>query len=288
MPELRHLRVFAAVAEQLSFTRAAERLHMTQQSVSRTVGELERELGVTLLERTTREVRLTAAGTALLADGSEALRVAEAAFARAREVGTGELGRVRVGFSPAIGPLDRDDVVRALRPPGSSVSVALHEVRPGELRRLLRANELDVALTRASGERDDALHSVRLRPTPMVLCVPAGHRLAARSSVALADLDGERLLVASARGSAYTDLLVDAIEAAGAAVSIVEARVTGGATLLTEFNDDDVVALMPAGTSPRAGITVVDVDDFTVPMVLLWPAGRPSAAVERLRRALER
>ena len=68
MPELRHLRVFAAVAEQLSFTRAAELLHMTQQTVSRTVSELERELGVTLLERTTREVRLTPAGDALLAE----------------------------------------------------------------------------------------------------------------------------------------------------------------------------------------------------------------------------
>ena len=224
MPELRHLRVFAAVAEQLSFTRAAELEHMTQQTVSRTVRELERELGVTLLERTTREVRLTAAGEALLADGREALRVADAAFARAREVGTGQLGRVRVGFSPAIGPLDRDDVVRALRPPGSDVSVALHEVRPGELRPLLRSHELDVALTRASGARDDTLHSARLRPTPMVLCVPAGHRLAARASVTLADLDGERLLVASPRGSDYTDLLAGAVEAAGATVTLVEAR----------------------------------------------------------------
>jgi DNA-binding transcriptional LysR family regulator len=286
MPELRHLRVFAAVAEQLSFTRAAELEHMTQQTVSRTVRELERELGVTLLERTTREVRLTAAGEALLADGREALRIADAAFARAREVGTGQLGRVRVGFSPAIGPLDRDDVVRALRPPGSDVSVALHEVRPGELRPLLRSHELDVALTRASGARDDTLHSARLRPTPMVLCVPAGHRLAARAAVTLADLDGERLLVASGRGSAYTDLLAGAVEAAGATVTLVEARVTGGAALLTELAGTDVVALMPAGTPARDGIAVIDVEGFMVPLVLLWPAGRPSAAVERLRRAL--
>ena len=286
MPELRHLRVFAAVAEQLSFTRAAELLHMTQQTVSRTVGELERELGVTLLERTTREVHLTPAGEALLADGAEAVRVADAAFARAREVGTGELGRVRVGFSPAIGPLDRDDVVRALRPPGSNVSVALHEVRPGELRPLLRSHELDVALVRASGARDETLHSATLRPTPMVLCVPAAHRLAARSTVTLADLDGERLLVASARGSAYTDLLAEAAEAAGAQVTLVEARVTGGAALLTELAELGAVALMPAGTPPRDGIAVIDVTGFTVPLVLLWPAGRPSAAVARVRRAL--
>jgi DNA-binding transcriptional LysR family regulator len=286
MPELRHLRAFVAVAEQLSFTRAAELLHLTQQTVSRTVGELERELGVALLERTTREVRLTAAGASLLRDGVEAVRAADAAFARAREIGTGSLGLVRIGVSPAIGPLDRDDVVRALRPPGSDVSLALHEVRPADLRPMLRSHELDIALTRVSGERDETLHSARLRPTPMVLCVRAGHALAGRPAVTLADLDGERLLVASARGTSYTDLLVQAIEAAGAAVELVEARITGGAAFLTPLAEEHLVALMPAGTPPREGVAMVPVKHFTVPLVLLWPAGLPSAAVARLRAAL--
>jgi len=286
MPELRHLRVFVAVAEQLSFTRAAEHLHLTQQSVSRTVGELERELGVTLLERTTREVRLTPAGISLLRDGTEAVRAADAAFVRARQIGRGALGRVVVGVSPAIGPLDRDELVRALRPPGSDVSVALHEVRPADLRPMLRSQELDLALTRISGVDDDTLHSAQLRPTPTLLCVRAGHPLAERASVALRELDGARLLVASPRGTAYTDLLVEAIEASGARVETVEARVTGGAAILTELDHQDVVALMPAGTPPRDGIAVVPVDGFALPLALLWPAGRPSAAVERLRLAL--
>ena len=236
MPELRHLRVFVAVAEQLSFTRAAERLHLTQQSVSRTVGELERELGVTLLERTTREVRLTPAGVSLLRDGAEAVRAADAAFVRAREIGTGALGRVRVGMSPAIGPRDRDEVVRALRPPGSDVSVALHEVRPADLRPMLRSHELDIALTRVSGDDDDTLHSARLRPTPMVLCVPPSTARRA-ASVALRDLDGARLLVASPRGIAYTDLLVGRDRSRGRDVEVVEARVTGGAAFLTALAD---------------------------------------------------
>ena len=95
-----------------------------------------------------------------------------------------------------------------------------------------------------------------------------------------------RLLVASPRGTAYTDLLIEAIEASGARVETVEARVTGGAAILTELDHQDVVALMPAGTPPRDGIAVVRVDGFALPLVLLWPAGRPSAAVERLRLAL--
>ena len=91
MPELRQLRAFVAVAEELNFTRAAERLHLAQQAVSKSVGQLERELGVELLERTTREVRLTAGRRrAARAGGRDALAAADAAFAaRARRSAAG-------------------------------------------------------------------------------------------------------------------------------------------------------------------------------------------------------
>lgn len=83
MPELRQLRAFVAVAEELNFTRAAERLFLGQQAVSKSIRQLERELGVVLLERTTHEVRLTAAGAELLRDGRGALKAADTAFERA-------------------------------------------------------------------------------------------------------------------------------------------------------------------------------------------------------------
>ena len=286
MPELRHLRVFVAVAEQLSFTRAAERLHLTQQSVSRTVGELERELGVTLLERTTREVRLTPAGVSLLRDGAEAVRAADAAFvARARD--RDRRARARAGRG-----LARD---RAGRPRRGRPRAAPARVRrlgraargaPADLRPMLRSHELDVALTRVSGVDDDTLHSARLRPTPMVLCVPAGAPAggARRGHAARA---GRR---APAGGEpardAYTDLLVGAIEAAGARVEPVEARVTGGAALLTELAEQrrrradagrDAAARRDRD---RAGRGLRRAARAAV------AGGRPSAAVERLGLAL--
>src|SRR5215218_3008351 len=101
MPELRQLRAFVAVAEELNFTRAAERLHLRQQAVSKSVQQLERELAVELLERTTREVSLTPAGAKLLAAGRDALAATDAAFERARTIGRGLAGTVRVGVSPA-------------------------------------------------------------------------------------------------------------------------------------------------------------------------------------------
>lgn len=287
MPDLRQLRAFVAVAEQLSFTRAAERLHLAQQSVSKTIRELERELGVELLERTTREVRVTAAGQALLDSGRDLLRRADLAFAEAQEVGQGLTGTVRIGTTPPIGPTDHADVVRALRRRGPEVSVAFRELRPGDLERSLRAGEVDIALTRTAGAGEAGLDRAALRPTPMAVCLPAGHRLADAETIRIAELDGERLLTASRPGTPYTDLLLERLAAAGATLSPVEARVTGGSALLTQLVDAGAVSVIPIETPAVAGTVVVAVeDDLHVPLLLLWPAGRPSPAVRCVRDAI--
>src|ERR1017187_1336110 len=116
MPELRHLRAFVAVGEQLTFPRPAAVLPLRQQTVSGIVRDLERELGVELLERTPRAVRVPAAGLTLLEEGRRALRQADVAFDAARAGGTGQVGTVRVGATPPVGITDRADVVDALRP----------------------------------------------------------------------------------------------------------------------------------------------------------------------------
>jgi DNA-binding transcriptional LysR family regulator len=288
MPELRQLRAFVAVAEQLSFTRAAERLHLTQQTVSKSIDRLERELGVELLERTTREVRLTAAGATLLEAGGEALRAADEAFMRTRLVGAGLAGTIRIGVSPAIGPDDRAEVVQALRARGEDVSVSLHDFRPRELRALLRGQEIELALTRAAGTLDAALHAAELRPSRMVLYVPAGHRLAGAGTVRLEQIDGERLQVPSPPGTPYTDMLLARLAAAGVHVTAVEARVTGGAGIsLADLTTTGGVSLMPAGTPPPDGVVALAIEGgFTLPLLVLWPAGRPSAAVHALLEAL--
>ena len=117
MPELRHLRYFVAVAEELSFSRAADRLHMAASPLSQAIRQLEAELGVELFVRTTRHVELTEAGRRLLAEGSTALQAVEAAFADAVRAGQGVLGTLRLGSTPA----------------------ARHEIRPALLARLREA-----------------------------------------------------------------------------------------------------------------------------------------------------
>jgi DNA-binding transcriptional LysR family regulator len=282
MPELRQLRAFVAVAEELNFTRAAERLHMAQQAVSKSVGQLERELGVALLERTTREVRLTAAGSALLESGRETLGAADAAFAHARAVGRGLAGTVRVGVTPAIGPATREEVARVLRADASELSVSFHEVRPREVPQLLRDRTVDLVLARTSRDTPE-IDSAPLRPTAVELVVPAGHRLASRASARLAELDGERLLTWSAPGTPYTDLLVTRLSAAGARVEPVQSHITGGGET-PDLTETGTVALVPAGwpIGERNARVAIE-DDISLPLLVLWPAGLSLPAVQRLR-----
>jgi DNA-binding transcriptional LysR family regulator len=285
VPELRQLRAFVAVAEELNFTRAAERLHLAQQAVSKSVRQLERELGVELLERTTREVRLTAAGTALLESGREALVSADAAFDRARNVGRGLAGTVRVGVTPAVGADIRDEVVRALLDDAPDLSVSFHEVRPGEVLGRLRDHAVDLVLARTEPDAP-GVDSAALRPSPVELFVPRGHRLAGATAVRLSELDGERLLTWNLPGTPFTDLLVNRLAAAGARVEPVQARVHGRQAP-PELTETGAVALMPMGWPTGEDNVRLPIDDeISLPLLVLWPAGRPPPALEPVRQAL--
>jgi DNA-binding transcriptional LysR family regulator len=282
LPDLRQLRAFVAVAEELNFTRAAERLFLGQQAVSKSVSQLEKELGVALLERTTREVRLTPAGEALLTDGREALRRADEAFERASAVGRGLEGTIRLGVSPALAPPERAEAVAAVRAAAPDLQVSLHEVRPRDIAPRLREHAVDLVLSRTAPAAPE-VDSAALRPTRAVIRVGKDHRLAGRQRIALSELDGEKLQTYNPPGTPFTDLMVDRLRAAGATVEPVEARVLGLPTL----DPPDAVAIIAVGAP--AGDDSVDLetdDDLTLPLVVLWPAGTPTAAVARIREAM--
>jgi hypothetical protein len=121
----------------------------------------------------------------------------------------------------------------------------------------------------------------------MVLCLPIAHRLAGETAVSLAALDGERLLVPSAVGTPYTDLLIARLDEAGATVVAVEARVTGGGAILRDLVATGTVAIMPRGTSVPADVTSVAIADaMTLPLFVLWAGARPSPAARQLTRLM--
>jgi DNA-binding transcriptional LysR family regulator len=191
--ELRQLRSFVAVAEELHFRRAADRLHLAQPSVSQQIRTLEAELGVALFERNRRGAALTPAGEALLSEARELLARAERAAAIARATGSGERGRLRMSLTRSLTGGVAGAIVDAYRARYPEVELSLSLGTTMLHVEQLRAGEIDVGFVRPPLE-EPGLEELRLGREPMVCVLPRGHRLTRRSTVRPSDLRGEPLV----------------------------------------------------------------------------------------------
>ena len=190
--ELRHLRYFVAVAEELHFTRAALRLNIAQPPLSQQIRALEGELGVQLFLRTRRSVALTDAGQALLVRAREMLAAAQSLPGELQRVARGEVGLLRIGFSSTL-PLTKvlRDVVADHRRTHPDVALNLREMHSQQQFDGLLRGELDVGLVRYNESAPEGIRLVVLRRDPLRLVVPARHRFARRKSVAIAECRDE-------------------------------------------------------------------------------------------------
>jgi DNA-binding transcriptional LysR family regulator len=191
--ELRQLRSFVAVAEELHFRRAADRLHLAQPSVSQQIRTLEAELGVQLFERNRRGATLTPAGAALLGEARELLSRADRAARVARAIGTGERGRLRMSLTRSLTGGVAGAIVAAYRAQYPEVELVLSLGTTMLHVEQLYAGEIDVGFVRPPLE-DPGLEELRLGREPMVCVLPRGHRLTRRSTVRPRDLDSEPLV----------------------------------------------------------------------------------------------
>ncbi|UUZ60340.1 LysR family transcriptional regulator [Nocardioides sp. B-3] len=201
--ELRHLRYFRAVAEEKHFGRAAHKLHMAQPPLSQQIKQLEDELGVTLLQRTTRRVDLTPAGEAYLVRVRAILQAVDAAGDEAVRIGSGLEGRLVIGCVGSATYSLLPALARALRErmPGVDFAFRGEMLSPDQLD-ALRDGSIDLALLRPFRElSEDARVTVSpLREERYVVALPEGHRPAGRSKVRVADLRDEDLIVHSGHG----------------------------------------------------------------------------------------
>jgi DNA-binding transcriptional LysR family regulator len=192
--ELRHLRYFIAVAEELNFSRAADRLHMAQPPLSAAIRQLERELGVELFVRTTREVRLTDAGRAFLEGARRTLADAERAAQDAKRAGAGELGRLRIAFSwstrfdtlPALG--------RAFRASHPGVELLAQEMWNARMPPAFRSGSIDIAVSLCP-EISAELELAPIRKERLVALLPESHPLAREQAIPLSALADEEFIV---------------------------------------------------------------------------------------------
>lgn len=190
--ETRQLRYFLAVAEELHFGRAAERLGMAQPPLSRAIRELERQLGVALLERTTRQVRLTAAGKVLLRDARTALEAVSAAGQRARHAGS-HRPRLRLALKADTDGGLLPQILSAYAEEEHALPVELVLGGFGEQAQTLREGRADAGLLLTPFD-DRCLDTEPLLTEPLLAAMPAADPLAARRSLCLADLAGRSVL----------------------------------------------------------------------------------------------
>lgn len=192
--ELRHLRYFVAVAEELHFGRAAQRLHIVQPALSKQVAALEKELGVELLERTKRRVRLTEAGAVFLEEARQLLAHTDLAAQRVRSVASGESGVLSIGFIPPALNSVVPVALRAFRQRCPDVRLVLRESSNQVAVDGVLNNELHVAFVRLP-IGTSILRCETVLEEPVVLVVPDGHPLACREEVPLAAVADDAFVV---------------------------------------------------------------------------------------------
>lgn len=282
MLDLRKLRAFVTVAEERHFGRAAARLFVAQPALSQTIKALEADVGVQLLDRSTRRVDLTPAGARLLERARAVLESVDEAIAEARRIDAGEEGALRLGFigsasfglMPALARTLSEELPRLrLDLTGDLLSI--------EVAARLAEGALDVGILRPV-DLSPGIHARVLRSEPLVAALPSGHP-AGDGPVALSDLAGDPFVGYLSTASAMAAAVADACRAAGFTPAIrTEVRET--ATLVAFVASGLGVALVPQGVAHLQipGVTYVPlVDEVTIDLVAGWRADAP-ATVDRV------
>ncbi|WP_312866168.1 LysR family transcriptional regulator [Streptomyces boluensis] len=278
----RKLRYFVAVAEELHFSRAANRLYVTQQALSKQIRELEGDIGVRLLRRTTRSVELTPAGEALLTAARQSLAALDVGVEAARAADRGESGTVKLGF--VIGAaLELTSLIVAefgRRHPG--IRLDMREYGFADPSAGLADGSSDVALVRLPISAPD-IESEPLFVEPLVAALPSGHRWAGRTSIPVAEMAGEPLVVGRTEDAAWRGQWTLDAHRGGDAARVV--------TLTSSHTEEmEVVAagracaVTVAGAArytPHAGVRYVPLDGACgSTLAVAWRRGHLAAAVE--------
>ena len=196
--ELRHLRYFVAVAEELHFSRAAERLHISPPSLTQQIRALEQELGALLFTRTKRNVTLTDAGTRFLDEARSTLRQAEHAALVARLGGRGEIGRVEIGYASSAACAGLiTAAVAEYRRTHPLVSLSLSAMQAARQLEQLSEGRLDIGFLRAPARYPIGISAVIIGRQPVVIVLPSDHKLAKKASISAEMLAGERFLAST-------------------------------------------------------------------------------------------
>jgi len=267
MSELRRLRYFLAVAEERNFTRAAERLHIAQPALSRQVRELERELGVELLSRSTHQVVPTEAGRMLMERGPALVEAADSLWRGVRGFADGRLGSISLGYGMSAGYETAPQLLLAMGEEAPGIEVLARVMTFSAIVAGVAAGTLDVGLVRCAPPQQE-LQLTLLRRERQGVIVGREHPLARAAAVDPADLDGLKLLLHSREHNpGHYDQIMDICARAGAKPEVLVRGLDFDASY-TPVASGAAVTLV--GESGRVGL----------PAGLVWLPLEPAEAVE--------
>ena len=284
--ELRHLRYFQAVAEDLSFSRAAHRLHVAQPALSRAIKQLESFLGASLFERTRHRVRLTPAGAVLLHETASLLQHFEESIHRVRRTAAGEEGELRLGY---IGPPTQPFLGRLLheyRRRYPLVSIHLEERTPERVWEMVAKGRLSAALTRPVAAHEAlGLRTIVLREERLGVVVPANHPLGKRRVVPWTALGREPLIVLARReGMGLHDAVIAGCRRAGVTPRLAHTPSLIGTVMSYVEAGAGVGVVTELVVPPSPSLQFILLQPIqTVPLVLVWQEDEDSPAVQRFR-----
>jgi DNA-binding transcriptional LysR family regulator len=282
--DLRHLSAFVAVAEELHFRKAAERLHLAQPALSRTIQQLEAQVGSALFSRSTRAVALTDAGRVLLPEARGVLAASVRALARARAAATGSLGRLSVTYMDFAINGVLPGIMTRFRRLHPGVAVELRHLWTEGQRIALLQREVDVGFL-IGPFPGPGVHSVTMRRERLCAVLPVAHALARRKRIALRELRDEPFVLGNLQAWAPFRRIVDeACQASGFVPEVVQEA----------YNSDGIFGLVASGLGvslyvegargyqPR-GVVARPLDGCTaeVHTVAAWHADNDSAALAR-------
>ncbi|KKC00644.1 LysR family transcriptional regulator [Mycolicibacter arupensis] len=285
-PDLRRLTHFIAVAESAGFTSAAKQLHLSQQALSHSVQQLEKEIGAALLIRSGRHVMLTPAGQTLMDEGRALLAAATTLTAHTRAAASAQPDVFVVGHSPAISNHDVYALIEPAIAAAPHTSFTVMQLFPERLTAGVRDGVVQLGLRRAVVPQDHLAGAV-IGYEPLRVALPAQHRLAARAPIGIADLaDDVIALWAPPGASYYSDFLINACRRAGFEPHYRVSRVQGcppEVAALTESAAAFVTA--PAGPALNGAVMIVDLDEpLLVPIQALWQPHTSSAVRDLILR----
>ncbi|WP_445244103.1 LysR family transcriptional regulator [Microcoleus sp. OTE_8_concoct_300] len=281
--ELRHLRYFIAVAEELNFTRAAEKLHIAQPPLSQQIQHLEAELGFQLFRRTKRTVHLTAAGQVFFEEAGKILQQVDRAIQLGRQTSRGELGQLTIGFVSSSAHNVVPAILQAFRTRCPAVKLELQELTTNEQLQRLRFGQIDIGFVRPPVE-EDGINSEIIFREPLIVALPETHPLASRAHLGLRELSTEPfILFPRSLAPGLYDPIVSLCQQAGfspiAAQEAIQMQ-----TIVSLVAAEMGVAIVPASMQnfQRSGVVYKALPESTciVTIALIWRSD-PTAAVQR-------